>query len=346
MTLEISNKRRQEIKDCVYDTLIKYATPTLPLKIGALIRNIPYVKLITYSSQVKKHNISYEELILDAETKDSYAVRQGCTGKYCIYYNDIDRNIVTSNRVRWNLAHELGHIVLNHHAIIGVEKLFRNGLDDKTYSYFESEANYFAQLLLVPHIVLLGLKIIKDSDIKRICKISNQALRRRFTEYKIWLNHSHENDKYDEKIFFYYYQFIYKRECKNCETGLIQRYGKHCPICGSKNTLQWGDGDKMKYPLLATLENGKLKECPNCQNEETDIDGEYCQICGRYMVNRCSNINCSNNDILPSNARYCPVCGRNSSFLNAGFLEPWNLPKIPIPQNVFDEIEDEGLPFN
>lgn len=65
------------------------------------------VKLITYSSQIRKHNITYEELIINAETKDSYAVWDG-NKRYSIYYNDLDFNILHSNRVRWNLAHELG----------------------------------------------------------------------------------------------------------------------------------------------------------------------------------------------------------------------------------------------
>ncbi len=43
------------------------------------------------------------------------------------YYNDIEPNIVNSNRVRWNLAHELGHIILGHHAFCKSDKLFAVG---------------------------------------------------------------------------------------------------------------------------------------------------------------------------------------------------------------------------
>lgn len=65
-------------------------------------------------------------------------------------------------------------------------------------------------------------------------------------------------------MFSYYSYYIFKRKCKNCDAGIVQRYGKYCPICGFKNTLEWGDGDKMKYPLLETHENGKLTKCPIC----------------------------------------------------------------------------------
>lgn len=321
----------------------------MPVKIGSIIRNIPYIKLITYSSQIRKHNITYNELILDAETKDSYAVRQGSSGRYCIYYNDIDRNIVNSNRVRWNLAHELGHVILKHHEMTGLEKLYRDGLDDETYSYFEEEANYFAQLILVPHSPLLGFNIQASNHIKILCKISGPASRKRFFEFMEWKKHVDENDEYDKRIFYYYFNFVFKRECKNCGIGIIQRYGKYCPICGDKNTLQWGDGDKMKYPLLETYETGKLKECPICKNEETDINGDYCQICGSYIVNRCTNEECNNTKILPSNARFCPICGDNSVFYNVGLLKSWNHDEINVQKNSYFLIPegiDEELPFN
>ena len=343
MTLEISNNRRNEIKQMVCDTLVMYGTPSLPLKIGNLIRNIKYIKLITYSSQIKKHRIPYEEMILTAETKDSYAVRQGSTGKFCIYYNDIDKNIATSNRVRWNLAHELGHVILNHHEIAGTEKLYRRGLDDESYYYFEEEADYFAQLILVPHAALLGFRINSAKDIRTMCKISDPASKRRFYEFQIWKSHVNPEDEYDKRIFAYYYEFIFKKKCKICDAVIIQRRGKHCPICGFKNTLEWRDEDDMKYPLLPTHENQKLTECPKCKNEETEINGNYCQICGTNLVNQCTNFACESR-ILPSNARYCPICGEKSIFFANGILSAWRQPSdafLSIPDGF-----DEELPFN
>lgn len=342
MTLEISNKRRQEIKEHVYHILVLYGFPVLPVKIGSIIRNIRYIKLITYSSQIKKYGISYDELILDAETRDSYAVRQGSTGRYCIYYNDIDPNIVTSNRVRWNLAHELGHIVLKHHEIAGLEKLYRNGIDDITYQYLEKEADYFAQLILVPHAALLGFRIDNSRNIRIMCKISEPAAKRRYYQYMEWKQHIDAQDEYDKRIFYFYFNFIFKRKCRNCGASLIQRHGKYCPICGQKNTLQWGDGE-MIYQKLDTYDDNKLIECPTCQNEETDLDGPYCQICGEHLVNHCTNDLCMSN--LPSNARYCPICGSYSSFYQRGILKSWDYKEsstfldIPIPE------DDEELPF-
>lgn len=98
----------------------------------------------------------------------------------------------------------------------------------------------------------------------------------------------------------------------------------------------------MKYPKLEVYETGKLKQCPNCDNEETDIEGDYCQICGNSLVNRCINDDCpscQHNDVLPSNARYCPICGNRSSFYNKNMLPDWR-------QHLEEQFFDEGLPFS
>lgn len=354
MTLEISNDRRRKIKSIVYSTLLHSNQLSMPVKIGTIIRSYKNIKLITYSSQIKKHGITYKELIISVETQDSYVVYNHSKNKYCIYYNDMDINIVSSNRVRWNLAHELGHVLLKHHELCSKEKLLRNdifldNIDDDNYKIAELEANYFAQLLLVPHVVLLGFNIKTQKHLKNICKISDKAANRRYREFVEWKSHVNAQDEYDKQIFHLYYNFIYKRKCKNCGAGLIQRYGKHCPICGEKNTLEWGDGDSMKYPLLETYEDGKLKECPVCHNEETNIEGDFCQICGTNLVNKCIYDGCSNTDSLPSNARYCPMCGYISSFLNNGLLKAWDYKEYTNNSdgflNIPDDI-DEELPFN
>lgn len=104
----------------------------------------------------------------------------------------------------------------------------------------------------------------------------------------------------------------------------------------------------MKYPLLETHENGKLKECPNCNNEDTDIQGAFCQICGENLVNVCVNENCENTEILPSNARYCPIYGVQSSFYQNNLLKAWNYNQTNSSDgflNIPDGI-DEELPFN
>lgn len=338
----ISSERRLQIKETVYNALLHSNTCNLPIKIKAIVRSYKNIRLISYSKHMKKFNISYEKMKTYAQTKDAFTDYYTSKNLYCIYYNDLDTNIVTSNRYRWNIAHELGHVLLDHHKTNDKTRIFRCTLSDKEYNILEEEADYFAQLILVPHAALYGLKINDARSLKIICKISNPASRKRYYEYHHWLLSPATPDEYDKRIFCYYYNFIYKRQCKTCGASFIQRYGKYCSICGNK-TIQWGDGN-MIYPKLETYENGKLLECPRCKNEETNLEGDYCQICGRSIVNYCSSDDCSKNP-LPSNARYCPICGNHSTFYDLGFLNDWNYTE---PGSGFMNIPDpvdESLPF-
>lgn len=338
----ISKERRLEIKSAVYNALIHSGICHLPIKIKSIARSYKNVRLISFSKHMKRLNISYEDMKAYAKTKDAFTDYYVNEDMFYIYYNDLDLNIVTSNRYRWNIAHELGHVLLNHHKNNSKTRVFRCALSDEEYDSLEEEADYFAQLLLVPHAALLGFHIENSNHIKIMCKISGPASRKRYYEYVNWRSHINAKDEYDNRIFHYYYKFIYKRQCKNCGTKLIQRYGKYCPICGQK-TLEWGDGT-MLYEKLDAYENGKLKECPTCKNEETNIDGSFCQICGEKLINHCSNYNCENDTPLPSNARYCPICGSPSTFCNEGILKDWNYKE---PNSfMFIPDSDEELPFN
>ena len=292
---------------------------------------------------MKRMNLPYSFMTNIA--KDSYTDYYTNINMYYIYYNDIDHNIVSSNRYRWNIAHELGHVLLNHLVDNEKTRLTRPGLSDDEYQNLEDEADYFAQLILVPHSPLWGFNIQTANHLKVLCKISGPASRKRMYEYNAWKYNGKPMDDYDNRILDYYQPYVYKRKCRICGVGLVQRRGKYCPICGSKNTLQWGDGNSMKYPLLNTYEDGKLKECPICHNEETHIEGVFCQICSQKLVNYCTNFNCDYYEALPSNARYCPKCGEESTFYESGILKSWNNQPPFISDPDIDEI-DEELPFN
>lgn len=351
--ININPGRRQEIKKIVYETLCNYSVPFIPLKIKSLVRSFSNIRLIPYSKQMKRMNLSYSQMIRFANTMDACTDYYVDNDLYIIYYNDIEKSITLSNRYRWNIAHELGHIMLKHQKTHIKTRIFRNELSNSEYNEVEAEADYFAQLILVPHVVLYAFKISSELQLKEFCQISGPAAFHRFQDYKQWAKQINGTDNYDKPLFYYYYNFIYKKHCQTCDSYVIQKSGKYCPICGQK-TLKWGDGDIMKYPLLETYENGKLKECPNCHNEETSIDGEFCQICGKSLINTCTNSDCGFSP-LPSNARYCPLCGCHSSFYKSKLLKDWNYKEPPslnfedmlktIPDAIEDEI-DEELPFN
>lgn len=345
MILEISSKRRAEIKQVVLSTLRQYGDVGLPVKIGTIIRSMhDSIKLITYSSVMKKCQISYSEMVTLAGTEDAFCVFHPRKSKYCIFYNDIPPKIVKSNRVRWNLAHELGHILLGHHQLCGDNKLFRRTINDELYKQLEAEADYFAQLILVPHIVLYAHHVRKELDIQRLCKISAPAAYKRMREYKVWKRKVNTqrpyNDFYDEELFHIFYNYLYTKDCPRCGTVLVQRYGDYCPICGH-TPLRKDDGKVgLIYPGIDLDDKGRAKECPVCKNENHPDDADYCKICGKPVVNYCltalsdeGSYRCSRGNFLPGDARYCPYCGGKTTFLESGILAEWNKLEI-LPDDI------------
>lgn len=339
----MNRNRRNQIKKIVLSALYETSKNELPVGIKKIVRSYKNVRLVPYSKHMRRQSLTYQEMIEFAESNDACTDYYASSDFYIVYYNDNDRNIVDSNRYRWNIAHELGHILLRHHVDYKKTRIFRSSLTDAEYDHLEEEADYFTQLILVPHVALLGLGVINKIQLRYICKISRPAAHKRFIAYQFWKTHINKNDFYDEELFHLYYNFIYKKICKNCGAFIIQRYGKYCPICGTKD-LQWGDGE-MIYEKLETNEYRKLIECPTCKNEETYLEGEFCQICRTPLINKCDNENCE--EPLETNARYCPKCGCESIFFRKGILKAWDYQKpngnsfLHIP----DGLEEE-LPFS
>ena len=348
ITITISPHRRQVIKNIVLSALRYSQNASLPVKIKSICKAYPNIRLVSFSTQMERRNITYKDMIEFCGTSDSCADYDANLDKYIIYYNDIElTRIVNSNRYRWNIAHELGHILLGHHKCSHKTRIYRCSLSDEEYNYLEAEADYFAQLILVPHVVLYAFRIQNERQLKSLCKISNPAATRRFRAYKEWLKNINGDDPYDRPLFQYYYKYIFKKQCSTCGAHIIQARGIYCPICGN-TTLQWGDG-KMIYSKIELNEKNKPKKCPICDNEETLVDGNYCQICGTYLLNECSNETCGAS--LPSNARYCSICGSRSTYLQMHFLNVWNYRAevdgfVDIPDEFPYDVEEEGLPFN
>lgn len=69
-------------------------------------------------------------------------------------------------------------------------------------------------------------------------------------------------------------------------------------------------------------ENYRVKYCLRCKNHEIDCDSEFCQICGLSLYNVC--IGDWNEDSPEhknkSNARYCRICGRPTTYFQQDLL--------------------------
>jgi hypothetical protein len=76
-------------------------------------------------------------------------------------------------------------------------------------------------------------------------------------------------------------------------------------------------------------ENYKMTKCPICGNEEFSEKAIFCRICGSDIYNYCEGdveTDADGNEIhknqhpCPSNARYCEICGKPTTFLKKNIL--------------------------
>jgi Zn-dependent peptidase ImmA (M78 family) len=358
----ISLLDKEIIKQAVLGTLIKYQIKSLPVDIMLIAESINNCRLIGYSKHMKKFKLSYSNMIAFAETEDACTVYDAKKDKYIIFYNDVDYSIIASNRYRWNVAHELGHVLLKHHITNEKTKMYRNKLSRTEYKSLEDEANWFAAFILTPHIPLYFNNINTQIDLKECCQISNDAAKWRYKDYIKWKkNNSIDNlDSYDIKITKIFYDYMFKSSCSKCDHVFYAKFANFCPICGDNNIRKESKVENMKYTDGYLLnKNHKALVCPKCNNDQFIEAGEFCHICGTHIVNKCSNdknyywdcndkiyINDECYELAPGNARYCIKCGSKTTFFDNGLLCDYrDYHESPFYEDIFEPLEESEIPF-
>ncbi len=353
---KVSKYDRIRIKKAVLKAYTNVSNLTLPINIKAIVKSFSYCRLIPYSYHMKKCGMSYDDMLRFAGSTDAFTDFHYDKNRYLIFYNDVETNF--TNRYRWNIAHELGHVLLEHHKSVSKTRLFRSSLSEIEYKKLELEADYFASYILAPYAALSLLNIKSKSDISKYCQLSHQAASFRYDDYLKWRKVGQYKDSYDFRIrqLFYCiidkkYKSIFKR-CVTCNYSFSDNGYSYCPICGGSSFVPTSMEEyTVKYISVKTDLTGHVLECPNCHNEEFPKNSEYCMICGKITVNRCTFAaqddvpdyieQCRHTEPLTGNARYCPYCGTKATFLTNGILKSWEQ-----SQDDLEPIDsDEDLPY-
>lgn len=132
--MRLADSRYEEIKQLITELLSDYSISTLPIDVFLLARKMA-IKIYKYSEFVVDERIK----IISA-SQDGMSCYVAESKSYLILYNDEK----DSNRTRFTIAHEIGHIVLDHEC---------------SCEETESEANYFARNLLVPMSIVMYKRI-------------------------------------------------------------------------------------------------------------------------------------------------------------------------------------------
>ena len=154
-------KSYQNSRNAVWQILIDLGIKELPIKITDLCRRI--------GIPVKFADLGAEQ--------DGYTVM--VDGQPIIVINSLKRG--NAARMRFTVAHELGHIMLGH---VGVYELVNR--EPSPYdNEIEQQANIFASRLLAPACVLWGCNVQSPEEIMRLCEISHQAAQFRYERMKV-----------------------------------------------------------------------------------------------------------------------------------------------------------------
>lgn len=144
---------------------------------------------------------------------DAAALYFGEEVGYCIMFNSRkigSFNFAPNRRCNFTLAHELGHIFLEHLLIPYSEKSEADSI------YEDREADEFASRLLIPESPLLKCNLIAELTAKFL--VSSQAFYTRVNNLK-------RLDLYKNKPL---------PTCKTCGNTHFSRCTKYCKICGTE----------------------------------------------------------------------------------------------------------------
>ena len=126
-----------------------------------------------------------------------------------IYYNDGAPKL----RARFSIAHEIGHIVLEHGEYLNPKK--------------ESEANYFASNFLAPRMAMHYAGCKNQNDVAKIFQISQEAAQYAFDDYRRWHRQTitHKMTTLDKAMYAHFFS-----QDQNCFVYSIKR----CAYCGEE----------------------------------------------------------------------------------------------------------------
>lgn len=181
-------------RDKAWQTLIDCEINKLPVKLSNIAKH--------YNAKIKDNA---EIGILNDNQLGCVALMED--GSYCIVID----TTVSMQRQRYTIAHEIGHIALNHN--LNEIILMREENTIPTFLTYtnaqEYEAERFAMNLLAPACVLYGLDIHSAKDIAQICDISEQSAKKRADRMRTL----YKRDKFltsnlEKKVFEQFENFI------------------------------------------------------------------------------------------------------------------------------------------
>lgn len=139
-----------------------------PVPIKKIISENPNIQLMTFSQIAKWSDTLIKHVPMIGRSNDAFLFRQG-RNKYVIAYN----SHMPYRRIRFSLAHEYGHYLMNHSG----ESIYDDVNKKPIYTHEEFEADVFASCLLFPLHKRLEYRNRSSYEIANAFDISFTAVR-------------------------------------------------------------------------------------------------------------------------------------------------------------------------
>lgn len=199
-------------RDLAWLVLIRMGVTQLPVVVSSICKAYGFM---LYSYEQGRDIISMMKLQNRTYKTDGFTTYH--MGKYFIFYN----GSLSNSRLRFTIAHELGHILLDHVPRKQGEATAINREPSPNDNPQEQQANVFASRLLAPACVLHGLGISSAQEISEYCKISNRCAA--YRAERIELLNNREQKFLKQRGTSNYGMSNLERQVMNRFTGYIER---------------------------------------------------------------------------------------------------------------------------
>lgn len=294
-------------------------------------------QICSYGRLMKELGISRAECSQVLGSTDGAAVSQGT--RYVIYYNEL----LFKQRIRFTIAHEMGHIFLDHHHEYGEPILDREGVGQQLYRRLENEANCFARNLLCP--AFHSQQLLVSHGISRVSSGKDGWVKTRNTPITENLNVifyadtlienafnvsapaaaarigflNADMNKYRNNIDWKPTSHIKQTAswfCSYC--GLERLEGAlYCSECGRSHFAFQVNNQPLQYHKAKVNDAFQFSPCSVCGNKDYSEDAGFCKICGTPLSNTCTQ---DATHLNHPESKYCYVCGKPTSFKDTTHL--------------------------
>lgn len=178
-----------------------------PLNPKVFFDQIENCRIMSYQTCAKINHCSLHDVMLLCESNSGCTNYDVTSDKYLVLYNTSTENNNVTGRIRWTLAHELGHVVLKHLPYVAESYIAEHNFNNLSNPALEGEADYFAAALLCPMPLYERFHIQSPTDIQHIFGLSSEASDVRWREYLKW-KRSHKKTAWENDIKHLTYRVI------------------------------------------------------------------------------------------------------------------------------------------